>query len=168
MNLDDLKGKKTGNIYEFERCIFINEKMTKQELSVLLADTLAYYVANPKGKRCEGKNGCMYSGISAGKKTKGCFIGSLMKPKDRKFIDDKYPHGQSVYGIFCKDSEKHMLPTFITQDNLKMFEVFQGLHDGGYNWAEKGLSKKGKKRLEAILKDHKKHINRTPFQKFLR
>jgi hypothetical protein len=135
----------------------------KKNLSEQLADNLAYYVNDPN-KRCASEMGmCYYSGKTAGKNTVGCFVGRLMKPKDRIKADD-YGLG-SVYSLI-KDAPSHgmKLPKIII-DNKDLMGKFQALHDSSENWDEKGLNADGKIRLRSIISIYELELQY--FEKFL-
>jgi hypothetical protein len=135
----------------------------KKNLSEQLADNLAYYVNNPN-KRCASEMGmCYYSGKTAGKNTVGCFVGRLMKPKDRIKADD---YGLGSVCSLINDAPSHgiKLPKIII-NNWAVMGVFQKLHDGGENWNEKGLSANGKSELRYIISKH--NLDAKYFDKFL-
>jgi len=135
----------------------------KKNLSKALADNLAYYVNNPN-KRCASEMGmCYYSGKTAGKNTVGCFVGRLMKPKDRIKADD---YGLGSVCSLIKNAPSHgiKLPKIIV-DNKDLMGRFQVLHDSSENWGEKGLNADGKSELCSIISRYKLELQY--FKKFL-
>lgn len=146
------------------------KKMTKkQKFSQMLADNLAYYTANPSGKRCRTTGNCFYHGKTIGKKTKGCFVGALLPVKTRAKLDQYYPEGKSIediIGDICDEIVNIELPDYMMEYGF-LFSKFQDLHDNDYNWTERGLSKIGKNNLREILDTFSDTLNKTPFRKFL-
>jgi hypothetical protein len=128
-------------------------------LSEKLAKNLKYFTSNPK-KRCSKDYNCKYSGKTLGIKTKGCFVGALMTPKQREWADINHIGG--VY-ILIKRSKlfDFKLPNIITE-NEKIMSDFQSLHDKTVNWDENGLNDNGLTTLKAIIRDH--NLDPKPFE----
>jgi hypothetical protein len=121
----------------------------KKNLSEQLADNLAYYVNNTD-KRCRTDHGkCSYSGKTIGKNTVGCFVGRLMKPKDRIKADE---FGFGSVDNLIEDAPSHgiKLPKIIAT-NKDLMGRFQSLHDSSEYWNERGLNTYGKSELRSII-----------------
>jgi len=121
----------------------------KKNLSKALADNLAYYVNNTD-KRCITDRGkCSYSGKTIGKNTVGCFVGRLMKPKDRIKADECLC---GSVGNLIEDAPSHgiKLPKIII-DNEVLMGIFQRFHDSSEYWNERGLNADGKSELRSII-----------------
>lgn len=142
----------------------MKKKLNKKELSKLLSDNLAYYVANPDGKRCINVNlECRYSGKSIGKNTMGCFVGRLLPSKMRLVIDN---NETTISVDSLVNTNKYNLPKYMV-DNPYMMKQFQILHDENSYWTSTGLSDFGKIELSNILKTYKDILDEKYFQKFL-
>ena len=136
-----------------------------KELSKKLADNLAYYVNDPK-KRCSDGTVCKYSGVSVNKKTKGCFVGKLLSPKDRLKADNGLNAlGSSVSSLCLHGKRLGIKIPKIIKNNLTIMMAFQGFHDCYLNWKENGLSDRGKYELLQIIEANKLH--KKYFKKFL-
>jgi hypothetical protein len=135
----------------------------KKNLSEQLAKNLAYYTVDPDKRRCSSELGrCKYSGTNVGKKTKGCFVGSLMSAKDRIKADQHFSSVGSL--IEGAESVGIKLPKIISE-NRGIMTAFQSLHDESDNWSSNGLSFKGKIILKSIIQ--KNSLDIKYFEKFL-
>ena len=135
----------------------------KKNLSKALADNLAYYVNNTD-KRCRTDHGrCSYSGKTIGKNTVGCFVGRLMKPKDRIKADE---FGFGSVDNLIEEAPSHgiKLPKIIAT-NKDLMGSFQRFHDSSENWDERGLNTYGKSELRSIIL--KFELDVQYFEKFL-
>jgi hypothetical protein len=131
----------------------------KKTLSQKLVDNLYYFTSNTK-KRCITDEDCRYHGKSLHLNTKGCFVGALLPPKVREYLDDN-SYG-SVSDIIGDVPE--MLPKII-KDNEGLMCRFQYLHDINDNWDANGLTERGVYVLENIIREYK--LDEEPFKKCL-
>lgn len=132
-------------------------------LSEKLAENLKYYTDNPK-KRCKKNGKCKYSGQSLRIKTKGCFVGKLMNPKDRKEADER--NINDVYHLIFIAPEFGIKLPEIIKCNGRIMSHFQELHDDDDSWNNKGLSISGKARLKHIIKAN--NLDIKPFNQFFK
>ena len=136
-------------------------------LSQEIAKNLSYYFG--KDKRCKGETFCYYSGIKAGKKTQGCFVGRLLAPKDRVKADEyfeSYDYSDVSALVRLKDYIGIEIPKIIF-DNVVLFVRFQLLHDCEQYWNEEfKLTDEGKIFLKDTIKLY--NLDIKDFKKFLK
>lgn len=134
----------------------------KKSLSQKLAENLAYFVNNPK-KRCVVGYECRYSGTTLNLKTKGCFVGALLAPKDR-LLADAGEFGTSNQLILNGPKAGIKLPKIVSE-NQSLMKTFQMFHDNEINWSKSGLTDIGKNKLKEII--HGYGLDEKYFEKFL-
>jgi hypothetical protein len=133
----------------------------KKSLSQKLAENLAYFVNDPK-KRCAVGGECKYSGVTLNLKTKGCFVGSLLAPKDRLLAD---AGGLSTsYELITNGPKLGIKLPKIVSENQQLMKKFQMLHDDDNYWRKTGLSDEGKDELKRIIALH--DLEKKYFDKF--
>lgn len=117
----------------------------------VLEDTIDYY-SEDVNRRCKKSNSsqCYYSPKTIGKEgiSEGCAVGRLLSDKLKEEIDENYPDGQSVSGIFNE------LPSEIQSLGEDFLMSLQRLHDTNRFWTEKGLSELGKQEVLIIKQEY--------------
>lgn len=121
--------------------------MNLQEKKIsLLEDTVEYYSVD-SNRLCKfGKlPSCYYSPITAqNPHSNGCAIGRLVSPKLRIKLDEAKGTVSEIFDL---------LPKKIKHFGVDFLAELQFLHDFNENWEKtKGLTAKGKRRVETIKK----------------
>ncbi len=118
--------------------------MTQREF---LDNTVAHYTSK---NRCVNEDGlCVYASTST---SEGCAIGRWMNPEIAKEIDK----GAATVDISIKAViEKYpgCLPEFMNRYPVDFLMRVQRLHDASDYWNEQGLSGKGHREYNTIIRD---------------
>lgn len=119
----------------------------EQTLSQQIAENLSYYIG--KNNRCTKDGKCKYSGKTLGLKTQGCFVGRLLKPKERVKAD--LLSVSVVHHLVRKREEYNITVPEIIVNNVALMQQFQQLHDKGEYWDKYVLSDDGKDFLTRLI-----------------
>lgn len=117
-----------------------------------LIEGINYYVNNPS-RRCISTSGqCYYSGKTAGVKSKGCFIGRFLSPKDRIKADNGLTCDTAVRNLIKYSNKLDIkIPNWILTAPIMLLAKFQNWHDRKDNWSDNALTDLGNDRLHEIL-----------------
>ena len=130
--------------------------MKKLPLSKKIARTIEYYNKDTTRRCINEHGGCRYNGASAGKmNTKGCAVGMNLPLATRKYLDEnRNKHSSDITHIVLNRSMyKVNIPNFIV-DHVDLWQSVQCLHDDNTSWSKEGLSDKGRKDVERIIREH--------------
>jgi hypothetical protein len=104
----------------------------EKTFSQQMAETLSYFVENPKNNRCSFNGDCSYNPCGESL-SKGCFVGVLIDDTELKHeMDDM---GTDANGLADEKSILDRLPTIVSE-NLDVMQSFQTLHDCEPYWSK--------------------------------
>lgn len=119
---------------------------TKENVAKLWDETISYYGADPKGRRCsiDVDGPCRYSGTTVNKSftSEGCAIGRLMDPINALKLDEliagQGDQGGGIAFVHPNPAARPLFPEWILAWPVDVLGHLQILHDSPGNWSRDG------------------------------
>jgi hypothetical protein len=134
---------------------YMSQALTKEEF---LKSTIDYYSADPANRRCTSAvDRCYYSPEHANKPTsEGCAIGRhLTSEEGKKMWDDA---NLTIDELATDPDYKGYMPEWMQALPRRFLAGVQSLHDNRHNWDATGLTDRGKRSVNSIIRLYKLNL----------
>lgn len=112
-------------------------KMTQEQI---VEETIAWYGADPVGRRSMKSNGACYYAMT---RKKRCAVGRCMTIKNAQATDDRLKwRGRGTSVVAISNLETLLKPRYRGHP-LMFWRDLQKLHDNSFHWGKRGLSEIG-------------------------